>query len=123
MKKLFYLIFIGIIFISSCRDAAVVNQNITKAADQFEIYRRVEFYNGITDSYILTIEGYCAIFDTGNQLEVIVKTDNGMFIKHFLGLSDNVSYFAEQLDTVSISDAQYRVIFKPSVIVPNIDIK
>ena len=123
MKKLLLLLTGLSIFVMSCTDVELVSHNISKAADQFEVYRRVVFLNGITDTYILSIEGYCSIYDDSNQLEVTVKTGPGKFIKHFLGLSDNVTYFAEQLESSNVSDKQYRVVFKPSVIVPNIEVK
>lgn len=43
--------------------------------------------------------------------------------KHFLGLSDNVTYFAEQTDSAKASQYQYRVVFKPQAIVPDIEIR
>ncbi len=106
-------------------DAQLASQNLSTAADQFEIFRRVVFYNGITDEYILVIEGYCSLdVDTvDDQLEITVKTGPGEFKKHFLGLSDNVTYFAEQLSAAYASTARYRVIFKPSTIIPNIDLE
>jgi len=108
--------------LTSCAtDADVVSQNISKAADQFEIARRVVFVNGITDKYLLSIEGRCNIADDGNQLEVVCKTSGGEYKKHFLGLSDNVTYFVEQLEPANVSADHYRVIFKPEVIVPDID--
>ena len=112
-------------FMGCDTDAIVASRNLSVAADQFEIFRRVVFYNGITNEYILQIEGYSSIkADTlDNQLELTVKTDDGQFLKHFLGLSDNVTYFVEQLDPATVSDARYRVIFKPLVIVPNIDLE
>lgn len=57
--------------LSACDDAEVASENISKAADNFEIQRRVVFFNGITDTYLLTIEGLCSITDEGAQLEVI----------------------------------------------------
>ena len=83
---------------SECDDAQVASYNVSKAADNFEIDRRIVFYNGITDSYMLTIEGRCSIEDQVNQLEVICKIGPEAFKKHFLGLSDNVTYFAEQVE-------------------------
>ena len=115
------LILISSVMVFNCTDADVASHNLSKAADQFEIYRRVVFLNGITDAYILTIEGYCSIKDMNGQLEVTVKTKRGGYLKHFLGLSDNVTYFAEQLEPKNASTAKYRVIFKPSAIIPNID--
>lgn len=126
MRKL-TLLLVGlmtmIITITSCTDASVASQNLSKAADQFEIYRRVVFYNGITDTYILSVQGYCSISDMNGQLEVTVKTEDGKFLKHYLGLSDNVTYFAEQIDKESVSTAKYRVIFKPSAIIPDVDME
>ncbi|MGW6376258.1 beta-sandwich lipoprotein [Rhodococcus sp. NPDC055112] len=111
----------GIALTGCATDADVVSENLSKAADQFEINRRIVFFNGITDTYLLTIEGRCAIDDDGNQLEVTCKTQGGEYKKHFLGLSDNVSYVAEQLEGASVSADHYRVIFKPEVIVPDVD--
>lgn len=104
-------------------DADVVSENVSKAADQFEVPRRIVFYNGITGDYMLTIEGYCSLgnYDPTHQLSVTCKVGDG-FKKHFLGLSDNVTYFVEQLTAANVSKDHYRVIFKPTVIVPDIDI-
>lgn len=114
---------VALIGLSGCTDAMVASQNISRAADQFEIFRRIVFYNGITGEYILVIEGYSSIaVDTDGDLAITVKTDDGRFLKHYLGLSDNVTYFSEQLESVKVSDARYRVIFKPSVLVPAVEL-
>ena len=106
-------------------DADVVSHNLSTAADQFEVLRRVVFYNGITDSYMLTIESFCSLgnADSAGELTVTCKVADGQYKKHFLGLSDNVTYFVEQLDSANVDKAHYRVIFKPSVIVPDIDVR
>ena len=44
-------------------------------------------------------------------------------MKHYLGLSDNVTYFSEALMPNQVSDQRYKVIFKPKSILPNIEIK
>lgn len=113
------------LLLAGCSDADVASANLSKAADQFEINRRVIFYNGITDSYMLTIEGLCSLgnSDSKGQLTVTCKTGPGVFKKHFLGLSDNVTYFVEQLEPAPVNTYRYRVIFKPSIIIPDLDIK
>ncbi len=105
-------------------DADRASRNLSTAAEQFEIDRRVVFFNGITDTYLLSIEGRCSIeADTADvQLEVTCKKGEGEFVKHFLGLSDNVSYFVEQLQPVDVGVNRYRVIFKPSTILPDVDV-
>lgn len=109
--------------LAGCTDADIASQNLSKAADQFEINRRVVFYNGITDSYMLTIEGRCSLGnnDSAGQLTVTCKTGPGQFKKHFLGLSDNVTYFVEQIEAADVSAYHYRVVFKPQSILPDVD--
>lgn len=113
--------------LSACgSDADVASHNLSKAAEQFEIMRRVVFFNGITDRYLLSIEGRCSVETSesalGGSLEVTCKIGPNEFKKHYLGLSDNVSYFVEQLESVDVSTQHYRVIFKPELIVPDIDV-
>lgn len=104
-------------------DADVASDNLSKAADNFEVARRIVFVNGITDQYLLEVIGFCSITDEGNQLEVTCKTGPDQYKKHFLGLSDNVTYFAEQLKSARVSAYHYRVIFKPEEIVPDVDLR
>ena len=110
--------------LGACTDAQIASQNLSKAADMFEIQRRIVFYNGITDSYMLTIEGNCSIQKDNQdvQLEVTCKTGPKDYKKHFLGISDNVTYFVEQIDAAEASIYQYRVVFKPSVIMPAVEV-
>jgi len=104
-------------------DAQVVSRNLSQAADNFEINRRIVFYNGITGDYMLTIEGLCSQTPSDRKLEVTCRTGPNQFKKHFLGLSDNVTYFSEQLEPAKASTYFYRVTFKPSTIVPDIDVR
>ncbi len=116
--------FAGLLALTGCdNDASVASRNLSQAADMFEIDRRVIFYNGITGAYMLSIEGRCSIKDQGTQLEVTCKTGSETYKKHFLGLSDNVTYFAEQLEPKRVSAYHYRVIFKPQTIIPDIDFR
>jgi hypothetical protein len=104
-------------------DADVVSENLSKAADNFEVNRRIVMFNGITDEYLLTVEGACGIEDEGNQLEVVCKVGKDEYKKHFLGLSDNVSYFVEQGEPIEASAMHYRVTFKPQAILPDVDFR
>lgn len=115
----------GLLALAACTDADIASQNLSKAADMFEINRRVVFYNGISGDYILSIEGLCSLgnFDKDGTLSVTCKTGPNAFKKHFLGLSDNVTFFAEQLEASDASTYHYRVIFKPQTIIPDIDFR
>lgn len=102
-------------------DSDVASKNLSKDADNFKIQRRIVFVNGITDKYLMSVEGRCSITDAEGQLEVTCKTGEDEYKKHFLGLSDNVTYFAEQIDGAKVSADHYKVIWKPSVIVPDVE--
>ena len=125
MNKIF-AIMIGAVLLTACEDDAhVASRNLSKAADMFEVTRRVIFYNGITGGYILTIEGRCSL-GTGKEtksLTVTCKIGPTDYKKHFLGLSDNVTWFAEQVTAQNVSVYHYRVVFKPQVIVPELDVR
>ena len=117
------LALVALIAAGCSTDADVASNNLSKAAEQFEIDRRVVFFNGITDTYLLSIEGRCSIEDQETQLEVTCRIGPDEFKKHFLGLSDNVSYFVEQLGASDVDTFRYRVIFKPESIVPAVDLE
>lgn len=115
---------LALVSLSGCRDeSAIASENTSKEANNFGIERRIVFFNGITGEYMLTIEGRCSINDQGNQLEVTCKTGDSMYKKHFLGLSDNVSYMAEQVEAKKVSGFHSKVNFRPESILPDIDIK
>lgn len=124
IKRMAVMLALGVLVLAGCSsEAQTSSYNLSKAADQFEIDRRVVFFNGITDTYLLSIEGKCSITDQRNQLEVTCKIADEGYKKHFLGLSDNVSYFVEQLEPVAVDGYHYRVIFRPETIVPDFDLQ
>lgn len=117
------LIAATILFTGCSDDAKMASHNLSKAADNFEIERRIVFYNGITGEYLLSIEGKCSQEPSADKLAVICKTGPNQFKKHFLGLSNNVTYFSEQLESVNVSTYHYRVTFKPQEILSDIDFR
>lgn len=115
------------LLLSGCNqdDATIATQNLIKAADNFEINRRIVFYNGITDGYILSVEGLCSmdLNTSGTAFSVICKVGPSAYKRHTLVLSDNTSAFVEQLEAVEASAYHYRVTFKPQSILPDIDFR
>jgi maltose-binding protein MalE len=128
MKKKLLMSIMGIALIAGLTgcgtEAETVSQNLSKSADSFEVQRRVVFFNGITDKYLLTIEGLCSI-DTSSskKLAVTCKVGDNQYKKHYLGLSDNVSYFVEQTDAKYENAYHYKVLFRPEEIIPDIDLQ
>lgn len=113
-------------------DADVASDNLSADAEAFKILRRVVFYNGITDTYILVVEGFCSVeVKPDNLFEVTCKTavkgvegaKDDEYKKHYLGRSDNVTWFAEQIEAANVSTKHYKVIFKPSTIIPDVDVR
>jgi hypothetical protein len=131
MRKIIASLFAGLFLIvglSACSgqdDADVVSANISKDADNFKVLRRIVFYNGITDNYMLEIVGYCNIDvdEKESQLEVTCKLGNDAYKKHFLGIADNATYFVEQLESSDVSEDFYTVTYKPTSILPNVQIR
>ena len=106
-------------------DADVAAKNISKAAEQFEVYRHIVGINGITDKYLWEVEGYCSVETAqsglAGALEVTCKVADGKFKKLFFGLSDNVTYTVMQVTPIHVSTNHYRVIFKPETLIPDFD--
>jgi hypothetical protein len=127
MKKLLFLLPLLLVpmFLTGCNDADVASHNLSKDADYFRIDRRIVFYNWINWEYMLTIEWRCSLWnnDAIDQLSVTCKVWEDQYKKHFLWLSDNVTYFVEQLESKDVSVNHYKVIFKPSVIIPDVELK
>jgi hypothetical protein len=110
--------------LTACTDeATTASDNISTAADNFKVLRRVSFTNGITGDEMLVIEGFCNIVDEGNQLEVTCKVAEGddakAYLKHFLGLSDNVTYVAEQLDAIEVDPFHHEFMVRPESLIPD----
>lgn len=115
--------------LSGCAtDADVASNNLSYAADNFQIERRIIFIDTWTDSYLLTVTGLCSVKSaegtTGMPgVAVTCKTGANEFKKHYLGLSGNVTYFSEQIGPAQVGVYRYKVAFKPSVILPDVELK
>lgn len=118
-------IFIALFLTACVSNADIASRNISQAADNFEVNRRIVFYNGIAGEYILVIEGLCnrGNNDAAKQVTITCKTGNGTFKKHFLGISDNVTFVIEQLEPVPDGTNHYVVNFKPTAIMPDVRLR
>ena len=57
------------------------------------------------------------------EVEVPCKTGDNEYKKHYLGISDNVTYFVEQMDPVSVDTFHYKVQFRPEELLPDADVQ
>lgn len=107
------------LLLGACTAKDTVSQNISRDADEFKVVRRVVFYNSISDTFMMEMVGNIAIdINRDGVIEVIAKIGPNEYQKHYLGLSDNVTYTVEQVGTVDASEYRYKVIFKPESIIP-----
>ena len=125
-KFLWLMLFVltAVSLVGCTTEADTVSKNLSKSADSFQVQRRVVFFNGNTDKYLLTIEGLCSIDTKSNKkLAVTCKVGDGQYKKHYLGLSDSVSYFVEQTDAKYEDAYHYKVLLRPEEIIPDIELQ
>ena len=112
------------LIITGCSsNAKKANENLSIAADNFEVQRHIVGINGITGSYEFEVVGRCSVNDQGHQLEVTCKHGENEYRKHMIGLSDNTFYVAEQLDAIDVSVYHTRVIIKPENLLPELELQ
>lgn len=123
MRKLTIAAFaaLGVLLAGCQSDADVASQNVSVAADNFEVSRLIVGINGITDQVLFSVEGRCSITRDGD-LVVICKEGPNEYKKHYLGLSHNVTYVSTQLEPIDVSVYHTRIILKPENIIPNFDL-
>lgn len=122
MKKVLISLLLGISIIGmvGCREVDTVSTNISKEADNFNVTRRLVVINGRTDTIIFSLVGNFSITvdQEDNQLEVISEVRDGVYRKHFIGLSDELMYFVEDVGDNEVSKYDYEVEFIPEKIIP-----
>ena len=102
-------------------EAQRVSYNLSQQADNFNIVRQLTVINCIEGDVLFQMTGKMSITaDTAdNQLEIIVE-DNGTYVKHFVGLSDNVTYVVEDLNLGAneVNKYKYTLNFNPKMWIP-----
>ncbi|WP_372833116.1 hypothetical protein [Pontibacterium sp.] len=113
------------LLVSGCvlDDATVAKHNLTKAADNFELNRRIIFINTWTDTQLQIIEGRCNIEYDNSRTSVICKVSDSEYKRSLIGNSGQVTAMVEQLEGVPVNVYHYRRTFKPQTIIPDIDFR
>lgn len=106
--------------ITACTEAERVSYNISKDADNFNQIRQLTVINCIKGDILFQMTGKMSITaDVGeNQLEIIVEDEYGRYKKHFVGLSDNVTYVVEDITSDTTDKYQYQLNFNPNMWIP-----
>ena len=103
-----------------CSQAERVEYNLTKEADNFNIVRQLTVINCIEGDVLFQMTGKMSIEAdmTDEQLEIVVEDENGQFKKHFIGLSDNVTYVVEDITSGNVDKYSYTLNFNPKMWIP-----
>ena len=123
MKRMLLIFVFGIILflITGCqREVDNVSYNLSLEADNFNVVRQLTVVNCIANDVLFQMEGKMSIQpdNIDNQLEVIVEDENGNYQKHFIGLSDNVTYIVEQKNYKKTDKYKYILNFNPKMWLP-----
>lgn len=123
MKKfLFPLIIVFALSLTGCetREADMVSYNLSLEADNFNNARQVTVINCLQGDILFQMTGKMSIeADTeDNQLEIIVEDNEGGYKKHFIGLSDNVTYVVEDITSKDVDKYNYTLNFNPNMWLP-----
>lgn len=123
MKKIIALIaIVGVLLcFSGCTQADRVKFNLSLEADNFNIVRQLTVINCLKGDVLFQMTGKMSITvdEDDNQLEVIVE-DKGKYVKHYIGLSDNVTYVIEDLNLSAneVANYSYTLNFNPNMQLP-----
>ena len=113
----------GLALAGCTNNADKANENLSIAADNFEVQRHIVGINVITGDYEFEVVGRCSVKDEGHQLEVTCRQGQNDYRKHMIGLSDNTFYVAEQLDPVDVSVYHTRIILKPETLLTEVELQ
>lgn len=120
-------VLLAITTLSACSSAAdTADRNLSKAAENFEVPRRIVGVNTITDTVLWSVEGYCSYETGGDTVDVICATEGKDRKSHVsrttMGKADNVTFVSTQLESVQVDFFRPRIIFRPETVVPNFDL-
>lgn len=109
-----------ILLLVGCSEAERVSYNLSKEADYFNQVRQVTVINCIQGDVLFQMTGKISITAdiTDHQLEIIVEDEYGRYKKHFIGLSDNVTYVVEDITADNVDKYKYTLNFNPKMWLP-----
>ncbi|AOE44202.1 hypothetical protein SEA_CUCURBITA_113 [Gordonia phage Cucurbita] len=118
----------GATILTACdgqNEADVVSENIATAADNFEINRRIVIINNQApeaERVIQLIEGWCNAEIDPDVIRTTCRVPGG-YHKHINGRNAHTTFSVQQLDAARVSKDHYRVVYNPSTIIPDIEIR
>lgn len=106
-------------------DADEAARNLSTAAEQFEVQRRITVLHPFTGEVTFQVEGRCSMESADSALsgytEVTCKIAPNEYVKHYIADGDNGQTLMQQLETVDVSVYHTRVLIKPENLLPEFD--
>ena len=109
--------------LTGCRTADIVNHNLSKDGDEFNLYRKITVTNARTDTIMLEAEGYMSLSNnSNNELVVTIKTGEDTYYKDYIYLNDWTCYVMEQTEPTSTDKYHYQLVFYPERVIPDVEV-
>jgi hypothetical protein len=106
---------------TSCNAADNVNHNLSQAANNFEVLRKITVYNARTDLIVMEMEGYMSLSNnSSNELVVTCMTGANEYKKNYIYLNEYVIYVVEDITGTRTDPFHYKVHFYTPT--PDIDV-
>ena len=123
-KLIMVMVIITLFILIGCSQAEKVSYNLSKEADNFNVVRQLTVINCIQGDVLFQMTGKMSITAdiADHQLEVVVEDSDGSYQKHFIGLSDNVTYVVEQKGYKDVNKYRYSLNYNPKMWIP-VDLK
>lgn len=122
-RKVIFMLAVAVLagMLTACETQAQrVSYNLSQEADNFNNIRQVTIINCLQGDVLFQMTGKMSITAdvADNQLEIVVEDENGNYKKHFIGLSDNVTYVVEDITSSDVSNYKYTLNFNPKMWLP-----
>lgn len=94
---------------AACSPAEQASYQVSKAADEFSVLRRITVINTRDNTVLYEITGYSSIqgSTTGGELTFISKIGENTYKKDFIYINDWVTYIVEDISGAEITDPYY----------------
>lgn len=118
---LVFIILLPAVLFAGCTAADNVNHNLSQAADNFQVLRKITVYNARTDLIVMEMEGYMSLSNNStNELVVTCKTSATEYKKNYIYLNEYVIYVVEDITGTATDPYHYKVHFYTAL--PDVDI-
>jgi hypothetical protein len=129
MKKILSLILvitvvITLFLVTGCqREAEQVSYNLSLEADNFNVTRQLTVINTRAEdgnaSILFQMTGNFSIEkESDGDLAVIGENPGGTYYKHFVYLSQDITYIVQDMGTTHVNKHRFEINFNPKMIVP-----